>query len=114
MRTPRTRPGRHRAVDQVARLERELAGARLLIDGLRIQLADANQARDQANARANELAEADARAERLETETAALRAELANTHHVSAPPGHRDIDPDDQPTEPIPVLPLWAADLMTR
>lgn len=110
----RTRTGRHRAVDKVDRLERELAGARLLIDGLNMQLADANAARDRANARANELAEADVRAERLEVEAAALRADLANARAISAPPGVRDIDPGDEPTEPIDVRPLLAANLRER
>lgn len=116
MRTSRTRtlPGRHRAVDKADRLERELAGAQLRIDGLRMQLADANAARDKANERANTLAEADVRAERLETENQTLRADLANARAVSAPTGIRDIDPDDQPTEPIDVRPLWAADLLAQ
>lgn len=108
----RTRTGRHRAADKVESLERNLAGAERLIHGLHMQLADANTARDRANERANELAEADTRAERLETEVAALRAALANALAISAPPGHRDIDDDDQPTEPIDVRPLWAADLL--
>jgi hypothetical protein len=105
---PRTRPGRHRAVDEVARLERELAGAQLLIDGLRIKVADANDARDKANERANLLTEADTRAGRLEAEVTVLRAALANARRVSVPSGERDVDDDDQPTEPIDVRPLWA------
>lgn len=112
----RTRHGRHRAVDKVDSLQRELAAARLLIDGINAQLADANEARDKANERANTLAEAEARAARLaeEAETlraelAGLRSELANHRAIDAPAGHRDVDDDDQPTHPIDARPLWAA-----
>ena len=40
-----------------------------------------------------------------------LRAFKANAEKVSQPAGHRDIDPDDQPTHPqgIDVKPLWDA-----
>ncbi|MCP3820123.1 hypothetical protein NLX86_19080 [Streptomyces sp. A3M-1-3] len=50
-------------------------------------------------------------AQQLAAQTAELlelRAFRHNTLAVSAPIGQRDIDPDDQPTQPIPV-PLWEA-----
>jgi hypothetical protein len=44
-----------------------------------------------------------------ETELRALRAFKANACAVDQPAGERDIDPDDQPTQPVDVRPLWQA-----
>lgn len=114
---PRLRgTGLHRAVDEVDHLRHQLKGAGLLIAGLRQQAADARAAEDRANAKANRLGEIEIRAEIAEAEAAAMRAELtalrafkANATATSVPAGRRDIDPDDQPTQPIHVMPLWQA-----
>jgi hypothetical protein len=47
----------------------------------------------------------------LEAKVTALEADLANLRAISAPAGTRDVDPDDQPTEPtgIPVQTLHEA-----
>lgn len=45
----------------------------------------------------------------LAAEVTALKAQLANATAISAPAGRRDVDPDDQPTQPIPVRTLWDA-----
>jgi hypothetical protein len=137
---PRIR-GRHRAIDEVARLRHQLEGAGHLITGLRIQLEEAHAAEDKANARAVRLDEAEAEADALTAENAQLRADhidvgverqqreqaeqqLAgaeeklrayraaeeNANAVTVPQvGHRDVDPDDCPTEPvgIDVRALW-------
>jgi hypothetical protein len=44
-----------------------------------------------------------------EAELRALRAFKANVCAVDQPAGQRDIDPDDQPTQPVDVRPLWQA-----
>ena len=44
-----------------------------------------------------------------ETELRALRAFKANACAVDQPAGQRDIDPDDQPTQPVDVRPLRQA-----
>lgn len=112
------RTPRHKAVDEVARLRHQLEGAGLLIRGMRLQVAQAEDARDKANAKANLLQEADTRAAAVEArmramteELTALRAFKANVIAVDSPTGHRDIDPDDQPTHPsgINVMTLRAA-----
>jgi hypothetical protein len=47
----------------------------------------------------------------LEAQVTALESDLANLRAVSAPAGTRDVDPDDQPTEPTgtPVKTLHEA-----
>lgn len=110
--------GSRRAVDEVARLRHQLAGVGHLIKGLRLQVADAETARDRANAKAGRYDEAEARANAAEQAAAELKDELlelrafkARTLAVTVQPMHRDIDPDDHPTEPtgINVQPLWDA-----
>lgn len=110
------RTPRHKAVDEVDRLRHELAGAGHCIASLRQQLTAARAAEDRANAKAVRVDEAEARATAAEqqaaamdTELAQLRAFKANVTAVSAPAGVRDIDPDDHPTQPIPVRTLWDA-----
>ena len=110
--------GNRRAVDEVVRLRHQLAGAGILIQGLRLQITDAETARDRANEKANRLSEADTLRERAEQAMADLKDELlelrafkARTLAITVPPMHRDIDPGDQATEPtgIDVRPLWEA-----
>lgn len=43
---------------------------------------------------------------RLNDEVTRLQAALANATRIDVAAGHRDIDPDDQPTQPIDVRPL--------
>lgn len=43
---------------------------------------------------------AEDRGDEFEARYVALKARLANENAVTVPPMHRDIDPDDQPTEP--------------
>ncbi|MEU1071846.1 MULTISPECIES: hypothetical protein [unclassified Streptomyces] len=49
--------------------------------------------------------------DQLAVENTALRARLANAQALTVPAPHRDIDPDDQPTDPmgIQVTTLWDA-----
>ncbi|MFE4867648.1 hypothetical protein [Streptomyces sp. NPDC056682] len=105
--------GTRRAIDEVARLRHQLAGAGILIQGLRLQVADAETARDKANAKAGRYDEAEARAaaveqamDDLKDELLELRAFKARTLAVTVPAWHRDIDPGEQPTEPIDVRSL--------
>lgn len=108
--------GSRRAVDEVARLRHQLTGAGILIQGLRLQVEDAETARDKANAKAGRYDEAEARtaaAEQamgeLKDELLDLRAFRARTLAVTVTPWQRAIDPGDQPTEPTDVR-----DLRTR
>ncbi|MCT9092924.1 hypothetical protein N4G70_29230 [Streptomyces sp. ASQP_92] len=105
--------GSHRAVDEVARLRHELAGAGHLIESLRGQVDDANAARDRANEKASQYDEAVARADavveamaEMQSELRELRAHLANCEAVTVPPMERDIDPGDHPTVPVDVKSL--------
>lgn len=108
----RSRAPRHRAIDEVARLRHLLTGADALTAGLRLQVMDAEDARDRANARANTLAEADERRVRAEQQMADMVKELvelrqfkANVQSLDvAQLGHRDIAPDDQATMPVPIV----------
>ncbi|MFI8531754.1 hypothetical protein ACIGMX_16130 [Streptomyces aquilus] len=43
---------------------------------------------------------AEERAARLDEQLTALRSRVANEHAVTVPPMHRDVDPDERPTEP--------------
>lgn len=102
---PHTR-GRHRATDEVARLRHQLEGAGCLIAGLRADIAEANAARDAANAKANRVDEAEAEArkareeaDQMRTELVELRAFKANITAVSDLPSVVD-------TQPIDVQPL--------
>lgn len=113
-----TRAPRHKAADEVRRLRHQLDGAGLLITGLRQQVTEARDAEDRANAKAVRVDEAEARATAAEQQAAVMDAELqelrafkANATATSIPAGHRDVDPDDQPTHPtgIHVQPLWDA-----
>ncbi|WP_331445817.1 hypothetical protein [Streptomyces xanthochromogenes] len=105
--------GSRRAVDEVARLRHQLAGAGHCIKGLRLQLADANEARDRANAKACRVGEAEARAKAAVQSLTEMRAELLelrayrdNHEAIDVPAGVRDVDPGDQPTVPVNVKSL--------
>jgi uncharacterized coiled-coil DUF342 family protein len=102
--------GSRRAVDEVARLRHELAGAGHLIESLRGQVDDSNEARDRANEKAGKYDEAAARADaaeqamaEMQSELRELRAHIANCQSVTVPPMERDIDPGDHPTVPVDV-----------
>lgn len=110
----RSRAPRHKAIDEVARLRHQLDGAELHMKGLRLQVMDAEDARDQAVARANELADADGRRALAEQQLAAMADELTalrqfkanvNGHDVEQV-GHRDIDAGDAVTVPVKVVTL--------
>lgn len=110
------RTPRHKAADEVNRLRHQLAGAGQCIAGLRLQVAEAQAAEDRANAKAVRVDEAEARAmaaeQRLtaqDEELTALRQFKANVTSIDVPPGQRDVHPDDQPTTPVNVRPLWQA-----
>lgn len=107
----RTRTPRHKAIDEVERLRHQLKGAGLLIKGLRLQVEEAERALDQANTRANTLAEADSLRARAEQQMAATAAELtalrqfkANVQSIDVAPGVRDIDPGNEVTQPVPIV----------
>lgn len=86
--------------EKTARAGAALIGLDATIADLRTRLTDATDARDRADARANELVEADVRADRLAAEVQELRAELANARaiHVPAPGGRH---PDTETNQPI-------------
>lgn len=109
--------GTRRAVDEVRRLRHLLDGDKAHMAGLRLQVMDAEDARDRAVARANELAEADGRRVLAEQQMAAMTAELTalrqfkanvNGHDVEQV-GHRDIDAGDAVTVPVKVVTLAEA-----
>lgn len=125
----RRRPTRkHRAVDEVSRLRGFLAGAHQLINGLQLQLdeADARHAATVAKQAEAELlvVQQQADIEDLTAERDVLLAEVlrfrarfgaqlaaeANAHRIDVPPMVRPIDgPEDEATGPIDVRPLWEA-----
>ncbi|WP_159040023.1 hypothetical protein [Streptomyces sp. XY533] len=88
--------GQRRAIDRVAVLEHQLAKAEAGIRLLQQRLAEANTARDAANAKANQLGEALARA---------VEATRQNQQAVSSLTAH----PAVTDTQPNPVLPLHLA-----
>lgn len=111
------RTPRHKAINEVERLRHQLDGASLLFAGMRLQVAQAEDARDKANAKANLLQEADTRAEAAEArmramtdELAELRAFHATATAVTVPPMVRDTSAfEDQATEPFCIKTLQAA-----
>lgn len=111
------RTPRHKAIDEVARLRHQLDGAGLLFAGMRLQVAQAEDARDKANAKANRLQEAEAHAEKAEAQMRAMAAELAELRAfhatataVTVPPMVRDTTAgEDQATAPTDVRPVWEA-----
>jgi hypothetical protein len=116
------RPARkHRAIDEVDRLKTLLAGAKDLIRGLQLQVADRDALLADSRAKQAEAEEIvvqqlatidDLTAERDEllAEVTAYRAAEANAHRVNVPPMVRDTsNPADQATAPIDVRPLWEA-----
>jgi septal ring factor EnvC (AmiA/AmiB activator) len=125
----RERPTRkHRAPDEIERLQRKVSGAELLIKGLRVQLDDQDHQHEKTVAHQAEAellvvqlkADVDElTAERNEWRDEALRlrarfgpqlAAEANATRVDVPPMVRDTsDGADQATEPINVRPLWQA-----
>jgi type II secretory pathway component PulM len=92
----RSRPrGQRRAVDEVTRLRAELDQERACSADLRRQRDEAQEARDKANAKANQLGEALARA---------VEATRQNQTAVSSLTAHPAVN-----TQPNPVLPLHLA-----
>ncbi|MEU8525305.1 hypothetical protein AB0C77_06830 [Streptomyces sp. NPDC048629] len=77
----------HKAAER--RLEDQLDAAGIELSGLRLDLDHAQQ------------------------QNRALEARLANLTAVSSPAGERDIDPGDEPTQPVRVIPLHQAPLAT-
>ncbi|MFF4848740.1 hypothetical protein [Streptomyces sp. NPDC001194] len=101
--------GRHRAVDEVARLRTLNLSLLVLLWHLMRRLVEATAARDAANAKvsflgevAAQAAEATQRADRLEAEVIALRAQLANNRKAGSLAAH----PAVTDTQWIPVLTL--------
>ena len=105
---PRLRgTGTHRATspaelrDENRRLLAIVAGSDEAFTRLRQErrdaLDDADRMRIRAIAAENEAAA-------MQAELTALRAFKANVTTVSAPAGERNIDADDQPTQPVPIL----------
>jgi len=89
-----------------------LDGALLLAGGLRLQLDEAHDIRDDINAKAVRYDEAEHRATAAEQQLAAKDEELialrqfkANVQSVDVTQlGHRDIDPGDAVTVPVPIV----------
>lgn len=113
---------KHRVHDKLAETEAHLTAvqadnAKLLNqqaatdDYVQILLADWAALDDGWRQLAKRTAAAEITAACMQQELQELRAFKANHTKVSAPPGHRDIDPGDHPTEPtgIHVRPLWDA-----
>ena len=124
----RRTPRKHRAADEVTRLRGFLAGAHQLINGLQLQLdeADARHAAAVAEQAEAELLVVQQQADiedliaelgHWRDDALALRARFgaqlaaeANAHRIDVPPMVRPIDgPEDEATGPIDVRPLWAA-----
>ncbi|MFD9567721.1 hypothetical protein [Streptomyces sp. NPDC059994] len=132
----RRREARHSADGQLRATQRQLAAcqagnaaqlnwrkaADVYFEQLLADRADVYAAWQQATQRAAEAemvavcAQADlddmtAERDQLAAENTALRAQLANAQALTVPAAHRDIDPDDQPTDPIGVrvTTLWDA-----
>lgn len=110
---PRLRgTGTHRAAslaelrDENRRLLAIVAGSDAAFTQLhqerRQALDDADRMRARAIAAESELAG-------MQAELDALRAFKANATAVSIPAGERDIDPGDQPTQPVPILQRFEA-----
>lgn len=106
--------GRHRAVDEVIRLRRQMFPLIVLVVDLMRRLVEATAARDAANAKASQLRDAQHRAAEathtLKAQTAELlelRAFKANATKVSDLGAH----PAVAETQPIPVLPLHLSPL---
>ncbi|MBD9721905.1 hypothetical protein PV755_09195 [Streptomyces caniscabiei] len=124
----RRTPRKHRAADEVNRLRGFLAGAHQLINGLQLQLdeADARHA-DTATKQAEaellvvqqqaDIDELTAERDHWRDDALALRARFsiqlaaeANAAAVTVPCGYRDTSAiEDQATGPIDVRPLWEA-----
>lgn len=105
--------GRHRAVDEVARLRAQSLSLVVLVCHLMRRLVEATAARDAANAKASRLGDAELRAaeatRRLEAQTAELRelrAFKANATRVGDLKSH----PAVAETQPIPVVSLASTD----
>ncbi len=88
--------GQHRAIDRVTVLEHQLAKAQAGIRLLQARLAEANEARDAANAKASQLEDA---------LLVAVEATRQNTTAVSSLTAH----PAVTDTQPIAVVPLHLA-----
>ena len=104
--------GLHRC-KSAAELRRDLDTATCHIVGLATEidtLTAANQLLEaQLDEAGIELSGARLDLEQAAAELLALRAFKANVTAVSVPAGERDIDPGDQPTQPVDVRPLWDA-----
>lgn len=101
--------GRHRAVDEVARLRQQMYPLLILVCWLMGKLREATAARDAANAKVSRLGEVEAQlaettryAEALEAEVLALRSQLANSRKAGALTAH----PAVAETQWIPVVTL--------
>ncbi|WP_329114563.1 hypothetical protein [Streptomyces sp. NBC_01353] len=105
---PRLRgTGAHRAAspaelrDENRRLHAIIAGSDKAFTRLRQErraaLDDADQLRTRAITAENKAAD-------MQDELDALRAFKANVTAVSIPAGERDIDPGDEPTQPVPII----------
>ena len=108
---PWLRPAKHTPQAVISRLREDIRQLETSITGLRKQLADARAAEDRANAKAVRVDEAETYVAAVKQELNELRAFMANATAIDVPAGQRDIDPDDQPTPPIPVMGLWGAPL---
>lgn len=110
---PRLRgTGQHRGKTP-AQLRRELDQATCDLVAMATRLLEVTEERNELEAQLDETG-IELSGVRLDLETAteeltAVKAQLANATAVSVPAGRRDVDPGDQPTQPIPVLTLQQA-----
>lgn len=107
---PRLRgTGQHRGKTP-AQLRRELDQATCDLVAMATRLLEVTEERNELEAQLDETGiELSVVRRHLETarqELTAVKARLANATAVSVPAGHRDVDPDDRPTVPVP---LWQA-----
>ena len=87
--------------DENRRLLRIVAGSDAAFAQLRQERRKALDVADEMRVRA---VAAEKEAKEMRAELLALRAFKANVTAVSVPAGERDIDPGDQPTQPVPII----------
>lgn len=92
--------GRHRAVDEVARLRQQIHLLLLLICWLVVQLAQATAKASRCSVAEEQAAEATRRTRELKAEVTALNAALANALVVSDRPARAAVTE----TQPIPIV----------
>ncbi|MEU0665709.1 hypothetical protein ABZ508_26485 [Streptomyces lavendulocolor] len=118
--TPWRGRGQHRAADEIQRLREEnrrhLTWRMAADDAFALLQQERREALDLADQLRTRAIEAETAADCALADAEAMRAELlelrafkANATAISAPASTRDIDPGDQPTQPIPVLTLQQA-----